>query len=320
VYMEKAVHPARHIEVQILADTHGNVVHLGERECSIQRRHQKLIEESPSVAVDDELRARLTSAAVALARAAGYVNAGTCEFLLGPNRDFYFLEVNTRLQVEHPVTEWRTGIDLVREQLRVAAGLPLGVAQDEVTFHGHAIEARITAEDALNRFLPASGSVAALHDPAGPGVRLDSAVFEGLTIPLFYDSLLAKLICWGEDRAEALARLRRALDEYVIAGVRTTIPFHRWLVRQPRFLAGDFSTDFIAEEWHPGAAAATEEPSVNGRQSADPTGLAPEEVAAVLGALVARELENAQAQRLASVSRETEGGGSRWKYGARRGW
>ena len=321
VYMEKAVHPARHIEVQIFADTHGNVVHLGERECSIQRRHQKLVEESPSVAVDDELRARLTGAAVALARAAGYVNAGTCEFLLGPNRDFYFLEVNTRLQVEHPVTEWRTGIDLVREQLRVAAGLPLSVAQEGVTFHGHAIEARITAEDVLNRFLPASGSVAALHDPAGPGVRLDSAVFEGLTIPLFYDSLLAKLICWGEDRTEALARLRRALDEYVIVGVRTTIPFHQWLLRQPRFLAGDFSTDFIAEEWHPEEALAREElPSPNGRQPADPSELSPEELAAVLGALVAQEIENAQAQRLASVSRGTAGGGSRWKYGARRGW
>ncbi len=251
VYMEKAVSPARHIEVQILADAHGNVIHLGERECSIQRRHQKLIEESPSVALDDELRPRFTSAAVALARRAGYCNAGTCEFLLGPDRNFYFLEVNTRLQVEHPVTEWRTGLDLVREQLRVAAGLPLSITQEQVTFRGHAIEARITAEDALNRFLPASGTITALHEPAGPGVRMDSGIFEGLTLPPFYDSLLAKLICWGSDRTEALARLRRALDEYVIVGTRTTIPFHQWLVRQPRFLAGDFSTDFIAEEWHP---------------------------------------------------------------------
>ncbi len=251
VYMEKAVTPARHIEVQIIADTHGNVLHLGERECSIQRRHQKLIEESPSVALDDELRAQFTSAAVALGRAAGYVSAGTVEFLLGPDRRFYFLEVNTRLQVEHPVTEWRTGLDLVREQLRIAAGLPLEITQEQVSFRGHAIEARITAEDPLNRFLPAAGLIAALNDPAGPGVRLDSGIYPGMPVPLFYDSLLAKLICWGQDRGEAMARLRRALDEYTIVGVRTTIPFHQWLLRQPAFIAGEFSTDFIAEAWHP---------------------------------------------------------------------
>jgi acetyl-CoA carboxylase biotin carboxylase subunit len=335
VYMEKAVHPARHIEVQIFADTHGNVIHLGERECSIQRRHQKLIEESPSVALDDDLRARFTAAAVALARAAGYVNAGTCEFLLGPDGNFYFLEVNTRLQVEHPVTEWRTGLDLVREQLRVAAGLPLSVAQEEVTFRGHAIEARITAEDALNRFLPASGSVAALHDPSGPGVRLESAIFEGLTIPLYYDSLLAKLICWGRDREEALARVRRALDEYVIAGVRTTIPFHQWLLRHPRFLAGDFSTDFIAEEWHPDAAVEGRDVRIGegtrddgegtrdgeGNGEGDGADLTPEELAALLGALVAQELDAAQALRLSAVSRETDRPvGSRWRSGPRRGW
>ncbi len=318
VYMEKAVHPARHIEVQILADTHGNVIHLGERECSIQRRHQKLIEESPSVALDADLRARFTAAAVALAKAAGYVNAGTCEFLLGPDGSFYFLEVNTRLQVEHPVTEWCTGLDLVREQLRVAAGLPLSVTQGDITFRGHAIEARITAEDALNSFLPASGSVAALHDPAGPGVRLESAIFEGLTIPLFYDSLLAKLICWGRDRDEALARLRRALDEYVIAGIRTTIPFHQWLVRHPRFLAGDFSTDFVAEEWHPDDRDAV--PAANAAPD-DATDLSPEELAAILAALVAQERDAARALRLTGVSRENDGpSSSRWKYGARRGW
>jgi acetyl-CoA carboxylase biotin carboxylase subunit len=322
VYMEKAVTPARHIEVQIFADAHGNVIHLGERECSIQRRHQKLIEESPSVALDDELRTRLTSAAVALSRRAGYVNAGTCEFLLGPDRIFYFLEVNTRLQVEHPVTEWRTGLDLVREQLRVAAGLPLSITQEQVTFRGHAIEARITAEDALNRFLPASGTIAALLEPAGPGVRMDSGIFEGLTIPLFYDSLLAKLICWGGDRTEALARLRRALDEYVIAGVRTTIPFHQWLVRQPRFLAGDFSTDFIAEEWHPEETemAADGVPAAANDREHNPDELAPEELAALLSTLVAQELDVARAQRRAGVSRETDAGGSRWRYGARRRW
>jgi len=327
VYMEKAVTPARHIEVQIFADSYGNAVHLGERECSIQRRHQKLIEESPSVALDDDLRAQLTSAAVALARASGYVNAGTVEFLLGPDRNFYFLEVNTRLQVEHPVTEWRTGLDLVREQLRIAAGQRLSFAQEEVDFHGHAIEARITAEDPLNRFLPASGRITALHDPAGPGVRVDGALFMGLAIPLFYDSLLSKLICWGRDRDEALARLRRALDEYTIAGVRTTIPFHQWLVRHPRFLAGDFSTDFIAEEWHPETEMETM-PGSNGvvpdsisvPTSEDPTALTLEELAALLGALVAQELEHSQAQWRRSASTETEDGGSRWKYGLRSRW
>ncbi len=322
VYMEKAVSPARHIEVQIFADTHGNAVHLGERECSIQRRHQKLIEESPSPVLDEELRARFTSAAVSLAKASGYVNAGTVEFLLGPDRNFYFLEVNTRLQVEHPVTEWRTGLDLVREQLRVAAGLPLSFRQEDVQFRGHAIEARITAEDPLNRFLPASGTVAALRNPEGPGVRVDGGIYAGLTIPLFYDSLLAKLICWGQDREEALNRLRRALDEYVIAGVRTTIPFHQWLMRHPRFIASDFSTDFIAEEWHPEQAAAEVAEAVNGTSPRDPSDLTPEELAAVLGALVAQDLDSARAKARTSVSRETgvEDAGARWKYGARSRW
>src|SRR6185312_2820487 len=197
VYIEKAVTPARHIEVQLFGDQFGNVIHLGERECSIQRRHQKLIEESPSPALDEATRASLLDSAVRLAKSVGYTNAGTAEFLLGADGQFYFLEVNARLQVEHPVTEWRTGLDLVREQLRVSA------------------------EDPFNKFLPAAGSVEALHDPAGPGVRMDSGLYQGMRIPLFYDPLLAKLICWGEDRTEAIARLRRALDEYVIAGVRT---------------------------------------------------------------------------------------------------
>jgi acetyl-CoA carboxylase biotin carboxylase subunit len=327
VYMEKAVAPARHIEVQILADTHGNVVHLGERECSIQRRHQKLIEESPSVALDDELRARFTSAAVALGRAAGYVNAGTVEFLLGPDRNFYFLEVNTRLQVEHPVTEWRTGLDLVREQLRVATGLPLGFTQEQVSFRGHAIEARITAEDPFNRFLPASGIVAALNDPAGPGVRLDSGIYQGMPIPLYYDSLLAKLICWGQDREEALARLRRALDEYTIAGVRTSIPFHQWLVSHPAFVAGDFSTDFIAENWHPGddtdgSAADTEQDTLE-RGGMDAV-LSAEETAALVAALVTEAGDQAAIRRRGAGAEEARRVGSRWRIHGRRsgvgGW
>jgi acetyl/propionyl-CoA carboxylase alpha subunit len=309
--MEKAVTPARHIEVQIIADTHGHVLHLGERECSIQRRHQKLIEESPSVALDDELRSRITDAAVALGRAAGYINAGTVEFLLGPDRKFYFLEVNTRLQVEHPVTELCTGLDLVHEQLRVASGLPLRHTQDQIALRGHAIEARITAEDPLNRFLPAAGIVAALHDPAGPGIRLDSGIYAGMQVPLFYDSLLAKLICWGQTRTEAISRMRRALEEYTIAGVRTTIPFHQWLLQHPAFTAGEFSTDFIAQEWHPDEGDGA---------TASPAGeLTAPEVAALVATLAAEAADQAAAQRRqADSGAEGEvGRGSRWRIAGR---
>ena len=228
VYLEKAISPARHIEVQFIADTHGNVVHLGERECSIQRRHQKLIEEAPSPVLDEALRQRITSAAVDLIRTINYVNAGTTEFLLGPDRNFYFLEVNARIQVEHPVTEWCTGIDLVQEQFRVAAGLPLSFTQEQIELRGAAIEARISAEDPENRFLPATGTVQALQEPSGPGVRVDSGLYAGLQVPLFYDPLLSKLIVWGKDRAHAIARMRRALSEYQVVGVRTTLPFARW--------------------------------------------------------------------------------------------
>src|SRR6266705_2736315 len=249
VYVEKAIYPARHIEVQFIADRHGNVVHLGERECSIQRRHQKLVEECPSPALDEELRKRMTTAAVNLIRAISYVNAGTAEFLLGPDRNFYFLEVNARIQVEHPVTELCTGIDLVQEQFRVAAGLPLSFNQEQIQLRGAAIECRISAEDPENRFLPAKGTVQALQEPSGAGVRVDSGLYTGLQVPLFYDPLLAKLIVWGQDRQQAIARMRRALAEYRVMGVRTTLPFERWLMENPRFVAGDLSTDFIAEEW-----------------------------------------------------------------------
>jgi acetyl-CoA carboxylase biotin carboxylase subunit len=249
VYLEKAIIPARHIEVQFIADTHGNVVHLGERECSIQRRHQKLVEESPSPVVDPALRAQITQAAVNLARAIHYTNAGTAEFLLGPDRDFYFLEVNARIQVEHPVTELCTGVDLVQEQFRVAAGLPLSFTQEEVEWQGAAIECRISAEDPERRFLPATGTVVALREPSGPGVRVDSSLYPGLQVPLFYDPLLAKLIVWGKNRTQAIARMRRALAEYQVMGVRTTLSFARWLMQHPRFIAADLSTDFLAEEW-----------------------------------------------------------------------
>lgn len=319
VYIEKAVTPARHIEVQLFGDTFGNVIHLGERECSIQRRHQKLIEESPSPVLDEPTRTRILDSAVRLAKSVGYTNAGTAEFLLAPDGQFYFLEINARLQVEHPVTEWRTGVDMVREQLRVAGGLPLSLRQEDVVFRGHAIEARISAEDPFNKFLPAAGVVSVLRDPSGPGVRLDSGLYQGMRIPLFYDPLLAKLICWGANREEAIARLQRALDEYVIAGVRTTIPFAQWLMRQQAFHDGEFSTDFIAEAWHPESSTALPTTPSEGDALAD------EQVAALVAALVARDQAGAHEARrrtLAGGTQQEEGW--RWRMGGRKasssGW
>jgi acetyl-CoA carboxylase biotin carboxylase subunit len=245
LYLERYVAEPRHIEVQILADTHGGVVHLGERECSIQRRHQKLIEESPSPVVDADLRARLGEAACRLARAAGYVNAGTVEFLVDEERRFYFLEMNTRLQVEHPVTEMVTGIDLVREQLRVAAGEPLGYSQATIAWRGAAIECRINAEDPFRNWLPSPGRITGLRPAGGPWVRDDSGAYEGCTIPRYYDTLIAKLIVWGADREAAIARMLRALGEYHVAGVRTTIPVLAQLVAHHDFRAGRLSTHFL---------------------------------------------------------------------------
>ncbi len=312
VYLEKAVTPARHIEVQFIADTHGNVVHLGERECSIQRRHQKLIEESPSPVIDEELRERITGATVKLMRSIGYVNAGTAEFLLGPDRNFYFLEVNARIQVEHPVTEWCTGLDLVQEQFRVAAGLPLSFTQEQVVLRGAAIECRISAEDPENHFLPATGMVQALQEPSGPGVRVDSGLYPGLQVPLYYDPLLSKLIVWGRDRAQAIARLRRALDEYQIIGVRTTLPFARWLVDHPRYQAGDFSTDFIAQEW--GARVSQQEAEVAAEGASDE--LTSEQVAALVGALLMQEqIQEGQARLHPAGEEYVEG--SRWRMAGR---
>jgi acetyl-CoA carboxylase, biotin carboxylase subunit len=256
VYVEKAISEPRHIEVQILADRHGRVVHLGERECSIQRRHQKLIEETPSPFVDPGLRAAMGEAACRLVASVGYENAGTVEFLVDADRRFYFLEVNTRLQVEHPVTEWVTGIDLVREQLRLAAGEPLGYDQEAVTARGWAIECRISAEDPAKGFIPSPGRVAAWRPPAGPWIRVDAGVYEGFTVPLHYDPLMAKLIVWGSDRAAAVRRMGAALDEFAVAGVRTTIPFHQAVMRHPDFQAGRLSTAFIARAFPQGLAPA----------------------------------------------------------------
>jgi acetyl-CoA carboxylase biotin carboxylase subunit len=245
VYLERYVNEPRHIEVQVLADARGGIVHLGERECSIQRRHQKLIEESPSSVVDAAFRARLGEAACRLARAAGYVNAGTVEFLVDADRNFYFLEMNTRLQVEHPVTEMVTGIDVVREQLRIAAGEPLGYGQGDVTWRGSAIECRINAEDPFGGWLPSPGRITGLRPAGGPWVRDDCGVYEGYTVPRFYDTLIAKLIVWGADREKAIARMLRALGEYHVAGVRTTIPMLARIIGHDAFRSGRISTDFL---------------------------------------------------------------------------
>jgi acetyl-CoA carboxylase biotin carboxylase subunit len=247
LYMERSVERARHIEIQVLGDEHGNLVHLFERECSIQRRNQKLLEESPSPVVDDDLRRRLGEASISGCKGVGYYSVGTIEYLVDEDLNFYFMEMNTRIQVEHPVTEAVVGIDLVREQIRVAAGEELGYGQKDIVSKGHAIECRINAEDPARNFIPSSGEITALHQPGGPGVRIDSHIYQGYCMPIYYDSLLAKLIVSGRDREEAMARLRRVLAEYTIEGVSTTIPFHRALLNEPNFIAGRFNTDYVAE-------------------------------------------------------------------------
>ncbi|MEW6730155.1 MAG: acetyl-CoA carboxylase biotin carboxylase subunit [Acidobacteriota bacterium] len=255
VYLEKFIEHPRHIEIQIFGDRQGNYVYLGERECSIQRRNQKVIEECPSPLNNPDLRRRMGEAAVRIARTAGYYNAGTVEFLVDRELNFYFLEMNTRLQVEHPVTELVTGIDLVKEQIRVAAGEPLSFTQADITLRGAAIECRIYAEDADHNFMPNPGTITRLRVPGGPGVRLDSGVYEGYEVPIYYDPLLAKLIVWGATREEAIARLWRALDEYNIEGIKTTIPFFKSLIKLTPFLNGDLDTGFIERNWRPQAMA-----------------------------------------------------------------
>ena len=296
VYLEKLVEGARHIEFQIMADSHGNVIHLGERECSIQRRHQKLLEESPSPFLDDELREKMGSVAVKSAQAVDYVNAGTIEFLVDKDRNFYFLEMNTRLQVEHPVTEMVTGVDIVAEQLRIARGRQLSYTQEQIQIKGHAIECRVNAEDPFNGFMPSTGRITHSILPTGPGVRVDTGVYLGFEITPFYDPMIAKLIVWGETRAQAILRMRRALEEYRIVGVRTNIPFHQTLMDSHRFMGGQFDTRFVEERFSMEAASEAEE-----KQN---------EIAAILATLAAHE----QTERSAHIVRRNERDTSNWKW------
>ena len=262
LYLEKAVERPRHIEIQIFADTHGNVVHLGERECSIQRRHQKVIEECPSPINDPELRRQMGEAAVKIGRQVNYTGAGTVEFLMADaTREFYFLEMNTRLQVEHPVTELVTGRDLVREQFAVASGAPLSFTQEDVDWQGHAIECRIYAEDPANNFFPSPGTITHLQEPAGPGIRIDSGVTRLSEVSIHYDPMIAKLAVWGRTREEAIERLRRALDEYEVSGITTTLSFFREVVNDEDFVDGRLDTGFIARFNERRAANEREAPS-----------------------------------------------------------
>jgi acetyl-CoA carboxylase biotin carboxylase subunit len=299
VYFERSLERTRHIEVQVLGDQHGTVLPFVERECSIQRRHQKVVEETPSPAVSPDLRRAMTSAAAAVARSVGYTNAGTIEFLLDERGAFYFLEMNTRLQVEHPITEMVTGVDLVRWQIRIARGERLELEAERLLVpDGHAIECRIYAEDPDQQFLPSPGRIVDLHAPSGPGVRNDSGIEAGLDVPIFYDPMISKLVAWAENRPAAIARMRRALEEYRIAGIKTTLPFFAWLLDQPAFAAGRFHTTYLDEELK----------ARDGRRFVEPTPEA-EDVAAIAAVLHA----------VLSQAR-TENGGKiigRWKAQAR---
>lgn len=245
IYLEKYIEEPRHIEVQIVADQEGNIVHLGERDCSMQRRHQKILEEAPSISINEETREKMGEYAIIAARSVGYHNIGTVEFLLDKNNNFYFMEMNTRLQVEHPVTEMITGIDLVKEQITIAAGMPLSFTQQDITFRGHAIECRINAEDPQKGFRPSPGLVTNFLTPGGFGVRFDTCLYQGYRIPPYYDSLVGKLIVWGENRNSAIERMQRALNELVIEGIQTTIPFHQTVLKNAFYRKGEVYTNFI---------------------------------------------------------------------------
>lgn len=297
VYLEKLLEGARHIEIQIMADAHGNVIHLGERDCSLQRRHQKLIEESPSPFVDEDLRRQMGEVAVKAAKSVDYLNAGTIEFLVDRDKNFFFLEMNTRLQVEHPVTEVVTGIDIVAEQLRIARGRQLSYTQEDVNQNGHGIECRINAEDPYNDFIPSTGRITHALMPTGPGVRVDSGVYPGFEITPFYDPLIAKLIVWGETRGQAILRMRRALEEYRIVGVRTNIPFHQMMMDSHRFMGGQYDTRFVEERF-------SMPQNAGDREDVHP------DIAAVFATLVAHN----QTQRSAEFVMPNERDTSNWKW------
>jgi acetyl-CoA carboxylase biotin carboxylase subunit len=301
VYLEKLVEGARHIEIQILADQQNNVIHLGERECSIQRRHQKLLEESPSpfVGEDEEFRQRIGAVAVRAAQAVSYVNAGTIEFLVDKDKHFYFLEMNTRLQVEHPVTEMVTGIDIVKEQIRIARGRCLRHKQEDIHRNGWAIECRINAEDPYNNFIPSTGRITHTLLPTGPGVRVDTGVYIGFEVSPFYDSLISKLIVWGDTRGEAILRMRRALEEYKILGVRSNIPFHQRMMDSHRFMGGQYDTRFVEERF-----------SI---QEADEVRESRPDIAAILATLAAHR----QTELAAHVIQRNERDTSNWKWYSR---
>jgi len=304
VYLERRLFRPRHIEVQLLGDHHGTVLPFAERECSIQRRHQKVVEETPSVAVDQRLRHAMAAAAVRIAQAVGYTSAGTIEFLLDGDGRFYFLEMNTRLQVEHPTTEMVTGVDLVHWQVRIARGERLDLDAERLLAPlGHAVECRIYAEDPDNNFLPSPGLVLKMRAPSGPGVRDDSGAAAGLEVPIFYDPMISKLIAWAEDRPRAIARMRRALSEYLVAGIKTTIPFFRWLLDQPDYLEGRFDTSYLDD-----ALAAR-----NGRPFLTPSS-AVEDVAAIAVALQDLIPTSAGASR---SDQSSDAAASRWRYQAR---
>jgi len=296
VYLEKLIEGARHIEFQIMADGQGNVIHLGERECSLQRRHQKLLEEAPSPALSEELRQRMGSVAVKAAQAVDYVNAGTIEFLLDKDENYFFLEMNTRLQVEHPITEMVTGIDIVKEQIRIARGRALSYKQEDVKINGHSIDCRINAEDPYNDFMPSTGRITHSLVPTGPGVRVDTGVYPGFEITSFYDPLIAKLIVWGETRAQAILRMRRALEEYRIVGVQTNIPFHQTMMDSHRFMGGQYDTRFVEERFS--------------MEDAEESRATHPEIAALLATLVAHR----ETKRSAQVVRRNERDASNWKW------
>ncbi len=263
VFIERYVGSPRHIEVQVLGDEHGNVVHLFERECSIQRRHQKVIEEAPSAILTEELRKEMGACAVQVAKSCNYVGAGTVEFLMDEKLNFYFLEMNTRLQVEHPVTEMITGVDLVKEQIRVAMGHPLSFKQDDLKIMGHAIEVRVYAEDPMNNFLPDIGKLVTYSPPKGPGVRVDDGFEQGMDIPIYYDPMIAKLVTYGKDRSEAIDRMVRAIDEYKISGVSTTLTFCKFVLKHPAFTSGNFDTHFIKTHFNPQLLSESNEDEAN---------------------------------------------------------